>query len=354
MIRIKKAAICVCFILLFASCAEKGEQELLTIKVDMQSTTFPLSEITEEVREVELELTDNSLISRIRRAVWDEDYIIIVDLSNVLLFDNNGKFIRKIGSKGQGPGEYTYIRDLTVDFKNKHVYIATSGKILCYDFEGNYQNEYSNNVDLLYMNFINGELMIINESSEKGDEGKIRRSVLYKANKYSRIIDSIEIRKVVNPLITYSVLRADFILSDGKDINVYYRELNAEPSLRDTVFQIKDNTLVPDFRLDFQRSGMRSDGKRDLFLFNIWRSSRFIFSYYGTIENGEEYSHYCYDTEKQKGASMKGYYDDLHVGKDVNIFPMNLDSEQFYYTYTKESDALDEPNPTLYIGVLKK
>jgi hypothetical protein len=355
MLRVKKTVVCFYMVLIFVSCVARGEQDLFTVIVDMQNTTVPLSGIAKEVREVELEVTDNSLIKMIRRVLWDEDHIIVLDMSEIFLFDNDGKFIRKIGSKGQGPGEYIRIIDLAADFKSKRVYVSdTRKKILCYDFDGNYLEEYSGTGFIAdYVNFINGELMMIKEELKNEGAGRIFHSVLYKANKHSQITDSIDIRKVVNPLAIFSKPWSDFILSDGKKINVYYPEFNTEPSLRDTVFRVEDNVLVPDFRLDFQHSGIGSDGERDIDLHNIWRSSRFIFSVY--LTDGYELFHFYYDTENQKGASTKdGYYDDLYAGKNVNIRPMNLNPEQFYYTYTKDDEALEEPNPTLCIGTLKK
>jgi hypothetical protein len=51
-----------------------------------------------------------------------------------------------------------------------------------------------------------------------------------------------------------------------------------------------------------------------------------------------------------------GYTDDIHNLPDrVNIRPFDSDSERFYYLHTNmKPDDLEEPNPTLYIGKLKK
>jgi len=51
-----------------------------------------------------------------------------------------------------------------------------------------------------------------------------------------------------------------------------------------------------------------------------------------------------------------GYTDDIHhIEKRVSIRPLNSNAELFYYRHTHMNpDDLDEPNPTLYIGKLKK
>ena len=50
-----------------------------------------------------------------------------------------------------------------------------------------------------------------------------------------------------------------------------------------------------------------------------------------------------------------GYKDDIYTGENVKIRPLNSDANQFYFLHTEISDTdLEEPNPTLYIGRLKK
>lgn len=358
---ILKVAACIAVCLLLSSCGKRKHQELLTIPVNFsQDISFPISEIVEDVREIKLELTDKSLLRRIRRVTWDAEHVIVLDLSGVFLFDTNGKFIRCIGYKGQGPGEYLNIVDMTVDFKNRHIYIADTRKLLCYDFDNNYKEEYSNSTlgSTVYLNYVNNNLMLIKEEyGEKEGENRIHRSTFYKTDAKSQITDSVDIRKIINPLMAWSKPWADFITFDNERLCLYYPQLNPEPSLRDTVFIVDKNRLIPHYRLDFQHSGMGGDGKRMIFLFNIWKSSRFVFSVYGKTDTMEEYFRFCYDIIKQKGYTMKdGYFDDLYTGEKVDIRPLNYNPEKVYYTHTYiyDDQSLEEPNPTLYIGVLKK
>lgn len=335
------------------------EEKLQTIPVNSsENIKFPLSEIVETVKAIDLEFTDQSMIRRIKKVIWNQNHILVLDISGILLFDTQGKFIRGIGKKGQGPGEYSNLVDMAVDFESNHIYVADTRKILCYDFGGGYLSDYSNNNfrNIKHLTFLQNKLYSINEFfGIKEGENKVNRSVLFIANENSQITDSLEIRKVINPLMAWTHPWIDFVNTYKGEVLVYNSELNAEPSLRDTVFRISDRSLVPQFRLDFQKSGIGSDGKRILYLYNIWRSSRFVFSVYGIASN-QEYFRFCYDTKKQKGFNMKdGYFDDLHTKEIVDIRPLSYNSDQVYYTYTKVSDETeDEPNPTLYIATLKK
>ncbi len=56
----------------------------------------------------------------------------------VLVFDRTGKFIRQIGSKGRGPGEYRYGIDFTVDKMTETIYINDLGDIKVYNKEGQF------------------------------------------------------------------------------------------------------------------------------------------------------------------------------------------------------------------------
>ena len=50
--------------------------------------------------------------------------------TGVLEFNREGKLLRKIGSFGRGPGEYTYCYSFTVDDKTETIYIQDGGNII--------------------------------------------------------------------------------------------------------------------------------------------------------------------------------------------------------------------------------
>lgn len=86
------------------------------ISVDInKSESLDISETADIVNIVNLELTDNSLIREISKIFLTDQFILIVDLikSEIFVFNkSNGKFIRNIGQKGQGPGEHIMFNDV--------------------------------------------------------------------------------------------------------------------------------------------------------------------------------------------------------------------------------------------------
>ena len=120
--------------------------ELYEIPVDIdQNYSLPLSEIAEEITAIELELTDESLINTDynNRIIFSDHYIIVSEATKVLVFTKEGKFLRRIGSMGQGPGEYSgLLLCVAFDEKNKRLFITSSSQIICYDIDGKFLKEY--------------------------------------------------------------------------------------------------------------------------------------------------------------------------------------------------------------------
>ena len=111
--------------MLFA-CREANHGEFPVIPVDINSdVSLPLSAITDEITAIELEDTDESLINpdRIRSFHLLENHIILHVQHKILVFSMDGKFVRSIGSRGQGPGDGLQITDsLTIrrtDYENR-------------------------------------------------------------------------------------------------------------------------------------------------------------------------------------------------------------------------------------------
>jgi len=97
-----------------------------------------ISEIADNVEYIELITPKELPISRIWNVINFEDYLLVDARGDIYLFHRNGQFIRKIGSRGQGPGEYFVAGDIDIDIKKKEILICDSRKILFFDFDGNF------------------------------------------------------------------------------------------------------------------------------------------------------------------------------------------------------------------------
>jgi hypothetical protein len=73
---------------------------------------------------VPLETTQESLIGKIEKLYLTSNRIIVFDSKamNILLFNIDGHFIRKIGNRGNGPDEYQFFNDIQFDKINSVIY----------------------------------------------------------------------------------------------------------------------------------------------------------------------------------------------------------------------------------------
>lgn len=118
------------FVILVTGCTSNGNKPLSTfvynesdevsilsllkgkgtpIKVEEPMPVINASDIIEDYRYIPLETTSQSLMGMIRKVEFYKDRIYIHDVETnmVYIYDKSGKFLRKIGQKGGGPGEFT-------------------------------------------------------------------------------------------------------------------------------------------------------------------------------------------------------------------------------------------------------
>jgi len=357
---------------LLFSCSKAKQGDLLEIPVDIdQNISLHLSEITEELTAIELELTDKSLINpdMIRRFLITPNNVILTEASKVLIFDMEGKFIRSIGSIGQGPGEFINIMNIAVDEKNNRLFIFSSqpGKFIWYEMSGKFIKEY--NLRSIFKNYyipcdfcyMNDELLMVGDNVSKNDEGRLMSSEIYLVNDDFHVLDSLIIRKNFFEGGMSLTITFNNIFKLNTTVYLYYHEIYNQgnrPSdkiLRDTLYRFEKTRLIPELKLKFKNDGI-SGGNKFIDLYSIYRSSRYIFSNYEHNSNKNKY-YFCYDTKTGKGYNMQdGYTDDINgIDIHVKIRPFNLDTEMLYYLHTNmKPDDFVEPNPTLYIGKLKK
>jgi hypothetical protein len=362
---------------LFFSCnSETKYNDLLEISVDIKKgASLQLSEITEDITVIELELTDESIINpkpnQMKRIILSDGLVFLAQPEKIFVFDRNGKYIRTIGSKGQGPGEYNRIRNFAIDETNKRLFVNAYYNIICYDLDGNFLKESPKsllNIGSIYdINFINNELLVIVDymGMDPDFSKSFNHTVIYKLNDDFQVTDSCTVRKVYGGNSVFDGTEDNCILSQDSTVYIYYPNFTSYkyPSktfLRDTLYRIENNQLVPELKIKFKNDGINGEGNLFINLYNVYRSSRYIFADYNDYSLDFDYYYayflFCYDTKTEKKYNfMWGYTDDIHQIDSVRIRPLHTNPEMFYYWHTHMNpDDLEEPNPTLYIGKLKK
>lgn len=79
---------------------------------------IPMSIVFKSMKIIPLETNENSLIARINKIEIYNNWIFVIDnfKANALhIFDKEGNYIKQIGRKGSGPGEYKQLSTFTID-----------------------------------------------------------------------------------------------------------------------------------------------------------------------------------------------------------------------------------------------
>ena len=120
---------------------------LFNNKSDYPIEKISLSEFVDSVKFIKIEATEECFIQYVTSAFFVENEIIIIDesIGKILVFDNEGHYIRKIGNRGRGPGEYLEITscDYNKERQTIFVYDDASSKFLLYNITGDFIKEVS-------------------------------------------------------------------------------------------------------------------------------------------------------------------------------------------------------------------
>lgn len=127
---------------LTTSCQSFQENRLqnagwITVNMDSATTEkLNYSTLFQSVQVIPLE-TGKVLLTTIQKMIPMEEAFYLMDkrTESVYAFSTDGRFIRKFGNQGPGPGEYASCRDFTIDPANNKLYIydASRRKILRYN-----------------------------------------------------------------------------------------------------------------------------------------------------------------------------------------------------------------------------
>ena len=93
--------------------------------IQNKQQALTLSDFAEDIEFIPLETNDECLLDEdIMNVVVTRQDIIVYDLNACYRFNRQGKFMNRIGTQGNGPGEYVKSLYITVDTLNQWVYMG--------------------------------------------------------------------------------------------------------------------------------------------------------------------------------------------------------------------------------------
>jgi len=303
---------------------------------------LPLSYWVEDFETVKLDGKDEALVGHGPVYVSD-NYILVRESNNVpcKLFRRDGSFVGKVGSLGQGPGEYTDVYDMQIDEQAEHIYLLPfrSKAIYVYDLKGNYQKDIPLNKKY--------EKMMVPKGLFKVDAAKNRVAVMTLPFDYLPLVACVQdmegyfLHEVpMNQLKIRPAFSNEMVSSkcfaDALDVSLY----TLKEVRKDTLYHLdmNDGKLYPKFTLDF--------GGRDITRHNYFDFSTHYVGSLAAIEQVSENSFmvnatcaYLVEKESGKGAFFRTVNDFLD-NEPINIISKRCSNG--YYTLNIEPAALIE------------
>lgn len=135
-------------------------------------TDIHLSEIIDSTSFIPIETNENALIGEISKLTFYNNFFFILDCNytaTLYVFESNtGKFVRKIGRIGSGPGEYNRIYDFSIDEKEKIIYLlCDKEKVISYTLSGLFIAETKISFYATAIEFFNDKFHFVCEDDNK-------------------------------------------------------------------------------------------------------------------------------------------------------------------------------------------
>lgn len=348
--------------LIACSCKQSEEQTLKNIKVETEKAdSVMLSKIASSVYKIILETNESSLITKIQEIDRTDQYLFVNDAGKrVLQFDSSGKFIKQIGRQGRGPGEYLSIISQAIDTHNKIVYVASYKQILCFNFSGKLVNVIKQGAMPEFVIIVGDELWVVSTSlgNKLQDNTYLNITKLVRYTFQGNAVDSSIIKKVILSGLSGTINPQSFFISDlGSKQYIYYPVLLPEIILRDTIYEIKGNKLIPSIKLDLGDAGKLKNGKKQIYFRNIFQTRNYLFAGYSFNKNQLLF---CYDyIHNVSYFADRGFTDDFFGNGVIQLMPLDLENGTMYFTedaynLVGQIDEISEnSNPVIFIVKLK-
>lgn len=232
-------------LLMMLSCMTSYDSQMTVDHLTVSNKEYlPADDISyKSAKIVSLETNDECLMEDVREVRQYQSYLYVLDTrGDLFVFDTNGKFINKIGERGNGPDQYLKLSSFFIDKKEKNIAVIddVKNKIFYYDLIGNFVDfddvdpsiKYCNNAivtkdgDILlnyYINFgLNQAYSIITGNN-------------FKKNMYLKSYDPIEVKGYLYSFSSHPI---------SEDIN---GNISFIMPLCDTIFEYSKNEFKPKY-----------------------------------------------------------------------------------------------------------
>ena len=341
---------------LLTSCSNSSSKSDNIEKIHFTKNNISLSD-SFDIDFVKLETNDECLIGAISNIEVFDNRIFILDrrfTESLYVFDMNGKFISKIGSKGSGPGNYVFPIDFTIDKENRRVVIDDGNRnnLLFYDLDS-YEYLYSKNHTTHFFDFLISKNQFFLFSPYGFDESRSDNYVLVTDSSLKPILKGWKCSFRTRNL---STINANFIYNCNNKIFVYHH-------LFPYIYEIAENECKLSKELSFEGFQFQSldphnNESSDDYLKKIDKSE-IIIKAYAIFElndilliqllHGYQFSFALYNKKTEESCifNLKEYY--YSLGLSALMYPINVSDDKIICSISSDQlpDMINTKNPTL-------
>ncbi len=209
---------------------ETREEAVRVINLDeAPSIEIDIAAMTAEPIAIPLQTSDSILVSQFSNYFLTGQYILVYDQDQLLQFDRNGRYIRKLSQSGGGPFEFQYIQGLDMSDDERYLYLkhyGTSKSMIRFDLETGKPGL----IDVPY----NPQSFLI-ENDEIYGFSMRENYVFFRSDLEGNILDTLK-----NTIDASG--RADVMVKDGKPYFLFDS---------DTLYQFVNRSFVPELVYKF-------------------------------------------------------------------------------------------------------
>jgi hypothetical protein len=257
---------------------------------------------------------------------------LIADLNGCYMFDSDGKFIRQVGRKGEGPGEHATIGNVFYDDLTKNIFISSTYSyadgIIVFDEKGNYKKTLLSNTRLPDWTILYDSIIVSNIPNYLGDSMNKTAFISLNGDTLSTVANDDHFH------MNGSVLS----LNNKAIFYTYNSEKYYMRTFNDTIYLINHlHKLIPKYIISSSNhkvyNELRVDGRKfastdfDFIIpWNIIETDRFLFI--NMYRNKKGLIPYFYDKKEKEFSSISqsvksdlyGFTDNLS-GNILSFFP---------------------------------
>lgn len=319
------------------------------------ATEVALSKIASTPEIIRLGSVGDDFVTRVMDIAHNKDLIFVLDIRAIFQFDRQGNYLGRIGSVGDGPGEYRSLMSMAVNSKTDQIFVSTYNKIIVYNLEGDFLREekVSSWIDGISMVEDNLHAFITERGFPSENLNKsITKTFLLSLDNDLQVMDSLLVKSVEVDKGTATALGYGMsFISNNKDNDyLYFPVVSPDPIVRDTIYRLNDGKIIPELKLDF---GIRDRLEEKFGITSMVKSQNYVLTNF--FRNSKSKVNLLSLSSEGSVTVEGGFEDDFFNTGKATLKPWNLENDEFYFikdAYELEGiiDGVNEDdNPVLFV-----